>query len=139
MKLRTLLVGTAVVTAGTALYLLMTSDDKKVTEETPFSQFSDLQETVDVLDSAYIAKWFKSIDAPQDAYCMVAYPTGKVLDKLGITGCPSAIDPGTNALLLASRKGSSDILATGLVSFGSVSDKVRALFGDEDFFIVEGE
>lgn len=131
------IIGASAVLAGTALYKLMRDDGDGVTEETPFSDFLADQETVDELDSTEIAAWFRRIKGDGNAYCMVAYPTEKVLAKLGIVGCPPGLNPRGNVLQIVISGKTAEVLASRLISFSTVSDKVASVFGQSDYFIIE--
>ena len=107
--------------------------------EIPFEAFQKDTMVADQVTGHCIAEWVRGKKPNENTICVVAYPTKEILKEFSITGCPEELDPESNLLQFIIDPKESQVAAARLISFGSVSDKVRELFCGKQYFILKND
>ena len=146
MKWSGILLAAAAGVAAYSIYNLLQEDEgdeqaqgNKPDTEIPFEIFKKDFAVVDQVTGRCIAGWIRDQKWNEGMICFVAYPAKEMLDEFRITGCPEELDPESNLLQFIFDSRADQVTAARLISFGSVSDKVKELFCGKQYFILKDE
>lgn len=104
----------------------------------PFDRFLDNQHTVDTFTLTHLVDWARRFKGQKDVVCTAFYPTSAMQEMLRLTDIPAELDAASNILLLAMNTRTQEIHDTRMISFGSVSEQIKTLFGTNDYIMMEG-
>lgn len=130
--------GLAAVGVGTVVYLMQRSQGESssgsLMEETPFSSLQAEELAVDHLSRSGLENW--GCESTGDR--ILARPTAAVLVKFHITGCPQDINVHTHLIQLVVDEERHAVVQGRLVSFSTMSARLRDAFGGADYIFLEG-
>ena len=103
------------------------------TNETPFSSLQAEELAVDHLSRSGLGNW----GCESAGNRILARPTATVLVKFNITGCPQDINVNSHLIQLVVDEDRHAVVRGRLVSFSTMSAKLRDAFGGADYIFLE--
>lgn len=101
--------------------------------ETPFSSLQTEELVVDHLSRSGLGNW--GCESAGDR--ILARPTATVLVKFNITGCPQDLNVNTHLIQLVVDDERHAVVQGRLVSFSTMSARLRDAFGGADYIFLE--